>query len=96
MAKMIIENWELLMYAPSNYSAPEQRKVVLRGRVFNHDYYIDGTSIVSSKIIMFNIEKGLASTNKNIFKLGDPNKKWSSWLKTQGHELKEFNFDVRS
>lgn len=84
------------MYVPSDYSAPEQRQVVLRGSVFNHDYYADGTSIVSSKIIMFNIQRGLAGTNKDLFKLGKPNKKWSNWLKTQGHELKEFNFDVRN
>lgn len=89
-----LKNWSVVKFYRSEYNAPEQGVVVLKGKVFNHNKIKDGEDIITSKVLKFNSLTLSANTLNNSYKLEEPDQNWLNWLNTNSLNLQQFDFDI--
>jgi len=90
-----IENWSLILVNYDPYKAPELQRQNLRGQVYDHPRFKDGTEIVSSYITEMDLKKGIIATHSGTeYSLGRPASHWMRWLEEQ--EYIEYLDDLKN
>jgi len=75
-----IENWCVCGTEEDPYTAPEMQIKRLRGEVYGHSRFEDGTVITSSQLVMIDLKEMRAETASGSYyqlgKMEDPYKRW--------------------
>ena len=84
-----LENWSLVsLFNP--YKAPEARVGLLKGVVYDHEKFDDGTLITTSMLVDLNIDGASAKTfSGSNYTLGRPDPEWMKFLEEVGSEYIE-------
>ena len=75
-----IENWAMI-FEGNPYLPPESQKSYIRGRVYGHPRFEDGTVVCSSNIEDMNLKEGhIKTASGSTYHLGLPEQAWMRWL----------------
>ena len=66
MSKPKLENWFLVQLT----------QPVLVAKIYNDDYYFNGSEMMTDYIIDIDVKNRLVYTKNNTYKLGEPDKVW--------------------
>ncbi len=86
---ILIDDWRIISLS-DEYTAPEDRVIILTGKVFGHPNFMPGTKIQTSQIIDCKGRYAL-TTSGSTYIVGDANDDYISWLESIGYDFDEMN-----
>lgn len=75
---VLLDNWSTVVHSMDPYIAPELN-IALRGKVYGHLRFEDGSTVVTSSII--EAAGRFVKTKNTVYELGEVNKDFLSWCK---------------
>jgi hypothetical protein len=90
MMPAILRDWSIAYHNGDHYQAPEVRRTVLLGKVYNHPRKSDGTLIISSHIVGGQ-GKTVFTISGTEYRLENPDPEYVEELKELGYEFDPSN-----
>ena len=82
-----LSNWSVVNSNQNPYQAPEQGSPSLRGTVTGHNSVPDGTDVVTSRLIMLDIDNCKGVTCNTTYELSNPSINWLDWVDQNGYSF---------
>ena len=85
-----LKNWAVIGKDWDGYTAPELRKIYLKGQVFDNPKFPDG-SVVSTSHIVSSTGKAISTASGSVYFLEEPATEYLEWLTESGYTFSEEN-----
>ena len=83
-----IEQWSIVCLDEYEYVAPENKSRYVRGYIYGHTKHLDGTQILTSRIIQMIKEDGVITVITNSgsrYMMGEPKVEYVKWCTENGY-----------
>ncbi len=84
-----LENWSLTQTLDP-YQAPELAVVRLRGYIYEDNRFLDGSPIITSRVLTVSLINKVAQTRNTKYELGEIDPDFLKWMNENGHKLSDY------